>query len=166
MITIFFCNCLFVSASLRAKLIFFVGSNTRMYHAILKSKISCGISETWQFGQMSQREWDWGADKDPSVWHKYKAKTWALDLMLRCIPYPLISPLFANTKEVLLGQDISSAIWYPKLLLAQLILILHRFCQKYAINIFQWKTRFNTCQFQGMLLYVLKNSLYHLKSTT
>lgn len=105
MITIFFCNCLFVSASLRAKLIFFVGSNTRMYHAILKSKISCGISETWQFGQMSQREWGWGADKDPSVWHKYKAKTWALDLMLRCIPYPLISPLFANTKEVLLGQD-------------------------------------------------------------
>lgn len=100
----FFCNCLFVSASLRAKLIFFVGSNTRMYHAILKSKISCGISETWQFGQMSQREWDWGADKDPSV-YKYKAKTWALDLMLRCIPYPLISPLFANTKEVLLGQD-------------------------------------------------------------
>lgn len=105
MITIFFCNCLFVSASLRAKLIFFVGSNTRMYPAILKSKISCGISETWQFGQMSQREWDWGADKDPSVWHKYKAKTWALDLMLRCIPYPLISPIFANTKEVLLGQD-------------------------------------------------------------
>lgn len=105
MITIFFCNCLFVSASLRAKLIFFVGSNTRMYPAILKSKISCGISETWQFGQMSQREWDWGADKNPSVWHKYKAKTWALDLMLRCIPYPLISPPFANTKEVLLGQD-------------------------------------------------------------
>lgn len=105
MITNFFCNCLFVSASLRAKLIFFVGSNTRMYPAILKSKISCGISETWQFGQMSQREWDWGADKDPSVWHKYKAKTWALDLMLRCIPYPLISPIFANTKEVLLGQD-------------------------------------------------------------
>lgn len=100
MITIFFCNCLFVSASLRAKLIFFVGSNTRMYPAILKSKISCGISETWQFGQMSQREWGWGADKDPSVWHK----TWALDLMLRFTPYPLISPIFANTKEVLLGQ--------------------------------------------------------------
>lgn len=149
MITNFFCNCLFVSASLRAKLIFFVGSNTRMYPAILKSKISCGISETWQFGQMSQREWGWGADKDPSEWHKYKAKTWSLDLMLRCIPYPLISPLFANTIEVLLGQDISSALWYPKLLLAQLKLILHRFCQKYAINIFQWKTRFNIL---GLLL--------------
>lgn len=46
-----------------------------------------------------------GLIKNPSVWHKYKAKTWALDLMLRCIPYPLISPIFANTKEVLLGQD-------------------------------------------------------------
>lgn len=143
MITIFFCNCLFVSASLRAKLIFFVGSNTRMYHAILKSKISCGISETWQFGQMSQREWGWGADKDPSVWHKYKAKTWALDLMLRSSPTPLFHPSLLILKKFYLGKIISSAIWYPKLLLAQLILILHRFCQKYAINIFQWKTRFN-----------------------
>lgn len=46
-----------------------------------------------------------GLIKNPSVWHKYKAKTWALDLMLRFTPYPLISPIFANTKEVLLGQD-------------------------------------------------------------
>lgn len=104
MITIFFCNCLFVSASLRAKLIFFVGSNTRMYHAILKSKISCGISETWQFGQMSQREWDWGADKDPSVWHKYKAKTWALDLMLRSSPTPLFHPSLLILKKFYLGK--------------------------------------------------------------
>lgn len=104
---------------IKAKLNFFLRVATR--ECILQSWSPKSVVAFQRLNSSARCRSGNEADKDPSVWHKCKAETRALDLILRFTPPPPpFSPLFANTTEVLLGQDYLSSLWYPKLLLAQL----------------------------------------------